>query len=63
MQIRCLYEGVGVDEMLNGWDHLLPTAMNKWKLDRSKVGVRYHCQSELLASIELGQLLETCRKR
>jgi len=37
VQIRCLYEGMGVEEMLDGWEHLLPAAMKKWGLDRAKM--------------------------
>lgn len=38
VQIRCLYDGVSVEEMLEGWDRVLPETMKKWELDRSKVG-------------------------
>jgi len=38
VQIRCLYEGVGVDEMLATWHStMLPSYMQKWQLDRNKV--------------------------
>ena len=37
MQIRCLLEGVGVDDMLENWDTLLPDYMQRWELDRAEV--------------------------
>lgn len=37
VQIRALYEGMGVDEMLDGWEHLLPECMTKWALDRGQL--------------------------
>lgn len=38
VQIRCLYEGITVDEMLDSWHDLLPVTMQQWKLDRHEVG-------------------------
>lgn len=38
VQIRCLLEGVGVEEMLADWGRLLPVHMEKWGLDRAEVG-------------------------
>ncbi len=37
MQIRCLYEGVTVQDMLAHWDTLLPEYMAKWGLKRADV--------------------------
>ena len=37
MQVRCLLEGVGVGEMLEGWHAMLPAYMQKWGLDRKEV--------------------------
>lgn len=37
IQIRCLLEGVSVDEMLNTWEHMLPAKMAEWKLQRAEV--------------------------
>lgn len=37
VQIRCLYEGVTVDEMLQFWHDILPQKMQQWGLDRGKV--------------------------
>jgi len=34
VQIRCLLEGITVDNMLNNWITLLPYYMTKWQLDR-----------------------------
>jgi hypothetical protein len=34
VQIRCLLEGAGVDEMLDTWDSMLPAAMARWGLQR-----------------------------
>jgi phosphoglycolate phosphatase-like HAD superfamily hydrolase len=34
VQIRCLLEGMEVDEMLEGWHQILPAMMKKWQLDR-----------------------------
>ena len=39
VQVRCLLEGVGVGEMLEGWHALLPAYMQKWGLDRKEVRV------------------------
>eukprot|EP00879_Flechtneria_rotunda_P032260 GHRR01035436.1.p1 GENE.GHRR01035436.1~~GHRR01035436.1.p1 ORF type:complete len:159 (+),score=49.21 GHRR01035436.1:393-869(+) len=45
VQIRCLYEGTSVDEMLQSWHVLLPKKMDEWQLDRSEVrpGSCIHC--------------------
>lgn len=37
VQIRCLYEGVTVEDMLTHWDTLLPEYMAKWGLKRPDV--------------------------
>lgn len=37
VQIRCLYEGMAVEEMLEGWDHILPAKMKEWSLDRAEM--------------------------
>eukprot|EP00878_Enallax_costatus_P030946 GHUV01033766.1.p1 GENE.GHUV01033766.1~~GHUV01033766.1.p1 ORF type:complete len:213 (+),score=60.36 GHUV01033766.1:674-1312(+) len=37
VQIRCLYEGVTVDDMLQSWHDILPAKMREWSLDRSKL--------------------------
>lgn len=35
VQIRCLYEGVGVEDMLDNWHSgMLESYMKKWQLDR-----------------------------
>jgi hypothetical protein len=39
VQIRCLYEGVGVQQMLDAWHEMLPAKMQQWGLDRNKVSV------------------------
>lgn len=39
VQIRCLYEGVTVQEMLDHWHDMLPARMHQWDLDRNKVCV------------------------
>jgi hypothetical protein len=44
VQIRCLYEGVTVDEMLEGWEKMLPHKMEEWKLQRDKVGSMETCE-------------------
>lgn len=38
MQIRCLYEGLTVEQMLTSWHDMLPAKMKEWGLERSKVG-------------------------
>ncbi|PNH07152.1 hypothetical protein TSOC_006401 [Tetrabaena socialis] len=37
VQIRCLLEGVTVEEMLGDWENILSASMSKWALDRSKL--------------------------
>lgn len=37
VQIRSLYEGTSVDEMLAHWDTILPACMAKWGLQRPKL--------------------------
>lgn len=37
VQVRCLFEGMEVDDMLNNWEHILPGKMAEWKLDRPKM--------------------------
>jgi len=37
VQIRCLYEGVTVQDMLDNWHDMLPAKMKEWGLDRQKV--------------------------
>ncbi|KAL4538461.1 hypothetical protein Ndes2437A_g01479 [Nannochloris sp. 'desiccata'] len=37
VQIRCLLEGVTVEEMLNNWHSLLPEYMKTWNLDRNEL--------------------------
>ncbi|GMH34394.1 hypothetical protein BSKO_02228 [Bryopsis sp. KO-2023] len=37
VQIRCLLEGVGVDEMLEDWGSILEDYMKKWSLDRAEL--------------------------
>jgi hypothetical protein len=39
VQIRALYEGVGVQEMLDTWHKMLPKKMKEWGLDRQEVGI------------------------
>lgn len=34
VQIRCLLEGMEVDEMLEGWSTILPAKMKEWQLER-----------------------------
>lgn len=43
VQIRCLLEGVEVDDMLNNWSKMLPEYMEKWNLDRAEVKGFLHC--------------------
>ncbi len=38
MQIRCLLEGVEPEDMLQSWHDMLPEYMQRWNLDRAKVG-------------------------
>ncbi|WIA23028.1 hypothetical protein OEZ86_009943 [Tetradesmus obliquus] len=37
VQIRCLYEGVTVEQMLAGWHDMLPAKMKEWGLQRSEL--------------------------
>eukprot|EP00882_Tetradesmus_deserticola_P010232 GHRQ01010810.1.p1 GENE.GHRQ01010810.1~~GHRQ01010810.1.p1 ORF type:complete len:302 (+),score=126.20 GHRQ01010810.1:460-1365(+) len=37
VQVRCLYEGVTVQQMLESWHDILPAKMKEWSLDRSKL--------------------------
>lgn len=37
IQIRCLYEGMPVEEMLADWGTILPQRMAQWGLERAKV--------------------------
>ncbi len=37
IQIRCLYEGVTVEDMLANWGTMLPSCMQKWGLERNEV--------------------------
>eukprot|EP00775_Hariotina_reticulata_P011464 gene11464-11610_t len=37
VQIRCLYEGVTVEDMLENWHYMLPSRMQEWGLDRGSV--------------------------
>lgn len=37
VQIRCLFEGMSVEDMLTNWEHILPAKMSEWSLDRSKL--------------------------
>ena len=37
MQIRCLLEGIEVEEMLENWGDLLSHYMGKWGLSRTEV--------------------------
>lgn len=39
VQIRCLLEGVQVQDMLDNWHSLLPQHMEKWQLDRAEVSL------------------------
>lgn len=34
VQIRCLLEGINVEDMLENWSTMLPEYMQKWQLDR-----------------------------
>lgn len=44
VQIRCLYEGVAVDDMLATWhSNMLPSYMKKWELDRDEVRLHQDC--------------------
>lgn len=37
VQVRCLLEGVNVDDMLENWGTILQDYMKKWELDRSEL--------------------------
>lgn len=37
VQIRCLYEGTSVEDMLANWATMLPAKMDEWKLDRAEM--------------------------
>lgn len=37
VQIRCLLEDIGVDDMLENWHTMLPEYMRKWDLDRGEL--------------------------
>lgn len=37
VQVRCLYEGVSVEDMLSSWGELLPVCMQRWGLQRDEV--------------------------
>lgn len=37
VQIRCLLEGVTVEDMLDNWHSILPEYMKTWNLDRNEV--------------------------
>lgn len=37
VQIRCLYEGITVQDMLDTWHKMLPKKMKEWGLDRQQV--------------------------
>lgn len=37
VQVRCLLEGVEVQDMLDNWGTLLPHYMEHWSLDRGEV--------------------------
>jgi hypothetical protein len=37
VQIRCLYEGVTVEQMLASWHDMLPAKMKEWGLQRGEV--------------------------
>jgi hypothetical protein len=41
VQVRCLLEGVPVDDILADWHGLLQEYMQRWQLDRSKVASAY----------------------
>lgn len=38
IQVRCLLEGVEVEDILNNWHRILPEYMEKWGLERKEVG-------------------------
>ena len=38
VQVRCLLEGVPVEDILADWHGLLAHYMQQWQLDRSEVG-------------------------
>ena len=37
VQVRCLLEGVGEDDILQHWHTILPDSMQRWNLDRQEV--------------------------
>ena len=37
VQVRCLLEGVGEDDILQHWHTILPDSMQRWQLDRQEV--------------------------
>lgn len=37
IQIRCLYEGVTVEDMLANWSTMLPSCMQQWGMERNAV--------------------------
>lgn len=37
IQIRCLYEGISVEQMLDEWETMLPAKMKEWGLNRAEV--------------------------
>lgn len=41
VQIRCLYEGITVQDMLDTWHKMLPKKMKEWGLDRQQVRELY----------------------
>ena len=38
IQVRCLLEGVEVEDILDNWHAILPEYMEKWGLERKEVG-------------------------
>ncbi len=42
VQVRCLLEGVAVDDILADWYTLLGRYMERWGLDRGEVGRSEH---------------------
>jgi hypothetical protein len=52
VQVRCLLEGVPVEDILADWHGLLQEYMQRWQLDRSKVHTST-CASVRFACIQL----------
>jgi hypothetical protein len=55
VQVRCLLEGVPVEDILADWHGLLQEYMQRWQLDRSKVRQRSYgqCPYAMMAGLDL----------